>query len=69
MVIRIKIIGSEKIYREIDVSEISIRDLFRKLGLTSSEYVVLKNNIVVTEDDIARDNDEITIIPVKSGGS
>uniref|UniRef100_A0A7C4D9B1 Thiamine biosynthesis protein ThiS n=1 Tax=Staphylothermus marinus TaxID=2280 RepID=A0A7C4D9B1_STAMA len=61
--------GSEKIYREIDVSEISIRDLFRKLGLTSSEYVVLKNNIVVTEDDIARDNDEITIIPVKSGGS
>ncbi|MEM0380131.1 MAG: MoaD/ThiS family protein [Desulfurococcaceae archaeon] len=69
MVIRIKVIGSEKIYREIDVSEISIRDLFRKLGLTSSEYVVLKNNIVVTEDDIARDNDEITIIPVKSGGS
>lgn len=68
MVIFVKIIGSERIQREIDVNEIPVKELLKTLGLTTSEHIVLKNNVVVTEEDIVKNGDEVVIIPVKSGG-
>lgn len=68
MVILVKIISSEKISRELDIDEINVGDLLKTLGLSISEYVVLKNNSVVTEEDIVKNGDEVVIIPVKSGG-
>ena len=68
MPIRVVIVGPEKIVHEINVSEIRVSELLTKLGLLSSEYVVLRNNMVVSEDDVIHDGDEVVVYPVKSGG-
>ncbi|MEM4481406.1 MAG: MoaD/ThiS family protein [Desulfurococcaceae archaeon] len=53
---------------ELDVKEISVRELLEKLNLTETEHIVLRNYCVVTEEDILVDGDEVTIFTVKSGG-
>lgn len=53
---------------ELDVSEISVKELLRKLNLTESEHIVLRNNHIVTEQDVITDGDEVVVFTVKSGG-
>ncbi|MEM1843075.1 MAG: MoaD/ThiS family protein [Desulfurococcaceae archaeon] len=53
---------------ELEENEIKVRDLLRKLGLLESEHVVLKNNAIVTEDDVIVSGEEVVVFTVKSGG-
>ena len=68
MVIRVSIIGPIKSVKEVEGSKMKVSELLKKLGLLSSEYVVLKNNVIVSEDDIVNEGDNIIVYPVKSGG-
>jgi len=53
---------------ELDLKQISVKDLLTMLGLSLSEHIVLKNGEVITEEDIVEDNSEIVVFTVKSGG-
>jgi len=68
MCVRVKIIDREVRVIEIDAKGETVKSLLNKLGLITSEYVVLKNNMVVVEDEVVEDGDEIIVYPVKSGG-
>lgn len=68
MVVEIIIVGQKKITRKIDVDNITIEELMEKLGLLASEYVVLKNGLIVSDKDVVRNGDKIILYPVKSGG-
>jgi len=68
VVVKVVIIGNEKIVKETEWSNITVGELVKKLGLMITEYIVLKNNVIVTEDDIVNDGDEIVLYPAKSGG-
>ncbi|WP_440058980.1 MoaD/ThiS family protein [Thermogladius sp. 4427co] len=46
----------------------TVRELLSKLGIASSEAVVLRNGIILTEEDALSDGDEVLIYIVKSGG-
>lgn len=65
--IRVKILESNRVV-ELDAEEIKIAELLSKLGLSPIEHIVLRNNEVVTEEDIAKSGDEIVVFTVKSGG-
>ena len=67
MVIRVKILETNK-QVELDLKQISVKDLLTMLGLSLSEHIVLKNGEVITEEDIVEDNSEIVVFTVKSGG-
>ena len=58
MVIRVTIIGPIKSVKEVEGSKMKVSELLKKLGLLSSEYVVLKNNVIVSEDDIVNEGDK-----------
>ncbi|MET1160456.1 MAG: MoaD/ThiS family protein [Thermoprotei archaeon] len=68
MVIKIEVIGAEKKIIELDENEITVREILKKLNLLSTEFVIIKNNMVVTEDEIVRNGDIVKLYPVKSGG-
>lgn len=65
--LRIKILESNQLI-ELDIDNITVRDLLKKLGLSISEHIVLRNNEIITEEDILRDGDFISVFTVKSGG-
>ena len=67
MVVKIRTVDNSFV-KEVDVDGITVGELLKKLGLLVEEYVVVKNNQVVTEDDIVCDGDEIVLYPVVSGG-
>ena len=45
-----------------------IADVIHRLGLNPEEYVVLKGGKLVLEDDPVEEGDELTLVPVVSGG-
>ncbi|MEM4718067.1 MAG: MoaD/ThiS family protein [Desulfurococcaceae archaeon] len=65
--IRVKILETGELI-ELDINEIRIGDLLRKLGLSLVEHIVLRNNEIVTEEDTAVSGDELVVFTVKSGG-
>lgn len=65
--IKVKILESNKVV-EINEKEVRVRELLQKLGLSLTEVIVIKNNNIVTEEDVLLDNEEVTIFTVKSGG-
>jgi len=65
--IRVKVLETGSVF-ELEENEIKVRDLLRKLGLLESEHVVLKNNAIVTEDDVIVSGEEVVVFTVKSGG-
>jgi sulfur carrier protein len=67
MVVKVRVLESNECI-ELEVKEISVREILSKLGLTLSEHIVLKNGDVITEDDVVEDGSEIVIFTVKSGG-
>jgi sulfur carrier protein len=46
----------------------SVRELLAKIGLSGEEVVVLKNGLILTEEDPLEDGDEVVVYVVKSGG-
>ena len=46
----------------------SVRELLAKIGLSREEVVVLKNGLILTEEDPLEDGDEVVVYVVKSGG-
>ncbi len=55
--------------RSVDVrGRITVRDILEMLGLEPSDYVVVRNGEVVTEDDVVSDGDLIEVYRVVSGG-
>ncbi|AFK50934.1 hypothetical protein TCELL_0509 [Thermogladius calderae 1633] len=46
----------------------SVRELLAKVGLVGEEVVVLRNGVILTEDDELSDGDEVIVYVVKSGG-
>lgn len=67
MAIRVKVLEANSVF-EFEEKEISVRDLLRRLGLSESEHIVLRNGTVVPEEDVVVDGDEVVIFTVKSGG-
>ncbi|MEL9909489.1 MAG: hypothetical protein QW389_07950 [Desulfurococcus sp.] len=65
--IKVKVTG-EQAPRILDAGGISVSELLRRLGLSKSEHIVLREGVPLTEDDIIRDGDEVVVYLVKSGG-
>jgi len=53
---------------ELPEKEIKASDLLKKLGLSISEHIVIRNGVVISEEEIIVDGDEVAIFTVKSGG-
>ncbi len=45
-----------------------IEDILKELGINSVEVIVAKNGKIVTEEEIARSEDELKIVRVVHGG-
>ncbi len=43
-------------------------EVIKELGLNPEEFLVIKNGVLVAEDEELEENDDIKIIPVISGG-
>jgi sulfur carrier protein ThiS len=65
--IRVKVLEANKII-ELEDGEIIVKNLLERLGLKQSECIVLRNGVVVTEEDAVRSGDEVVVYTVKSGG-
>ncbi|MCC6054055.1 MAG: MoaD/ThiS family protein [Thermosphaera sp.] len=65
--IRVKVLEANKII-ELEDEEIIVKNLLERLGLRQSECIVLRNGVVVTEEDAVRSGDEVVVYTVKSGG-
>ncbi|MEN3046873.1 MAG: MoaD/ThiS family protein [Candidatus Hydrothermales bacterium] len=60
-----------KIGREIKIIEgenYRVYDIFKILNFNPEEYIVIRNSEVLTEDEVLKDDDEIELIRVISGG-
>jgi len=67
--ITIKLIGrGTVIVKRIRKSSTRIENLLRELGINPLSVVVFKNNVMVTEDDIAEPGDVIEVYAVSPGG-
>jgi len=51
--VRVKILESNTVI-EIDAEELTVRELLEKLGLSMSEHLVLRDNTVLTEEDVLK---------------
>ncbi len=67
MGIKVKVLGRgtyEIEYR----NGMRVSDVFKKLGLLSTEYVAVRNGEVLIEDEKVNDGDELVLYAVVSGG-
>ncbi len=46
-----------------------VHQAFKRMGLTSESYLVVRNGEVVTEDTLLYAGDHVRVVPVISGGS
>jgi len=54
--------------KTLNLKNIRVSELLKRLGLLREEYVVARNRSIVTEDDMILDGDKIFLYPVVSGG-
>ena len=66
MKIRWRVLGAG--WNEIETQAKTIKELMEELKLSSEEYVATIKNRIVTEDHGIEEGDEITFVPVVSGG-
>ncbi|NPA86645.1 MAG: MoaD/ThiS family protein [Candidatus Diapherotrites archaeon] len=66
MKVRWRILGGA--WKEEDWEEAPLEKIMLKLGLSPEEYIPSVNGKVVTPDYIPKEGDEITFVPVVSGG-
>jgi len=67
-VIKVKVLGGREYVIDTEGSDLRVKELMRRLGLNTEEYVVTKSGEVITEEDVVRDGDELVLYPVVSGG-
>ena len=67
MPIKIRI-ADDSCVKEVNVKKVKVKELLSMLGLLSEEYIVVKGNEVITDEDEVVDGDEIVLYPVVSGG-
>ena len=63
---KIKIGKEEKV---LDKNLKRVIDIFKELNLNPEEYLVIRDGKVLTEDEEVKENDEIELIRVISGGN
>ena len=68
MIVRVRIIDGREFRVECEGSEVKVKDILKKLRLSSEEYVIVKSGNVITEEDYVSDGDELILYPVVSGG-
>ncbi len=66
MKIRWRILGAG--WNEAETQAKTVKELMEELKLSSEEYVATIGNRIVTEDHPIKEGDEITFVPVVSGG-
>jgi sulfur carrier protein ThiS len=66
MKIRWRILGGE--WKEVETNAKTVKELMNELKLSYEEYLPSKGGKLVTPDDEIKENDEITFVPVVSGG-
>jgi len=64
----LKIIFSEGQTENLNIENVSVKELLEDLKIEPLEVIVKKGNLVLQEDEIIRNNDEIKIIKVIHGG-
>jgi len=68
VIVRVRIIDGREFQVGFESSNVKVKDVLKKLKLSSEEYVVVKSGSVVTEEDSVSDGDELILYPVVSGG-
>ena len=64
----LKIIFSEGQTKNLNIKNISVKELLEDLKIEPLEVIVKKGNLVLQEDETIQNNDEIKIIKVIHGG-
>lgn len=64
----LKIIFSEGQTENLNIENLSVKELLEDLGIEPLEVIVKKGNFVLQEDETIQNNDEIKIIKVIHGG-
>ena len=62
------IIEKENKTKNLKISKISVKDLLKKLKLSQNTVLVIRNNELVSEEEILFDKDTVKIMSVVSGG-
>ncbi len=55
--------------KEIDKNLKRVIDIFKELNLNPEEYLVIRDGKILTEDEEVKEDDEIELIRVISGGN
>lgn len=64
----LKIIFSEGQTENLNIENVSVKELLVDLGIEPLEVIVKKGQLVLQEDETIQNNDEIKIIKVIHGG-
>ncbi len=64
----LKIIFSEGQTENLNIENVSVKELLEDLQIEPLEVIVKKGNLVLQEDETIQNNDEIKIIKVIHGG-
>ena len=62
----IKLIIREKVFKI--EKRMSVKKAFHEIGISPESHLALRKGELLQEDAVLKDGDEITIIPVISGG-
>ncbi len=65
MVIQVKY--KNKTYK-VRVKRAKVKSIIEKVGLNPEEYLAVKGDLILTDDDYIKDGDEIKLYDVVSGG-
>lgn len=62
------IVYLERENKTVEVKELNVKEILKKLNINSTTVIVAKNNELITEDAKLSQDDKIKILPVISGG-
>ena len=65
--IKVKYNYTNKTYT-INKKKAKVKDILRELNILSTTVIVKKNNKIITEEDEVKDEEEIEVIRIVSGG-
>lgn len=68
MTITVKLVDGSREWRIKYREGLTVKDILASIGLISNEYVVVRNGVVITEDEEVNDGDVLILYPVVSGG-
>ena len=58
----------ENITQKVSLKGHTVKDLLHQLKINAEAVIVVKNNEVITEDEILKDKDKLELLSVISGG-